>query len=138
MKVFVDTGAWLAFYDRNDQHHESACRITEHLKAERANLVLSEFVLAESVTLIRFRIGHAWAVRFGQVVLESRFAELLSVDEPTRRRAWDIFRRYEDKEFSFTDCTSFALMEQLGLKTAFAFDRHFEQYGFALVQPHLK
>ena len=135
MKVFVDTGAWLAFYDRNDQHHESARRITEHLKAERANLVLSEFVLAESVTLIRFRIGHPWAVRFGQVVLESRFAELLSVDEPTRRRAWDIFRRYEDKEFSFTDCTSFALMEQLGLKTAFAFDRHFEQYGFALVQP---
>ena len=135
MKVFVDTGAWLAFYDRSDQHHESARRMTERLKAERASLVLSEFVLAESVTLIRFRIGHSWAVRFGQVILESRFAELLSVDEPTRRRAWDIFRRDEVKEFSFTDCTSFALMEQRGLKTAFAFDRHFEQYGFALVQP---
>ena len=135
MKAFVDTSAWLAFYDRSDEHHAAAGRIAERLKAQRAGLVLSDFVLAESLTIIRFRLGHAPAVRFGQAVFGSRLAELLSVDGATRDRAWEIFRRYEDKAFSFTDCTSFAVMERLGIKTAFAFDRHFAQYGFHVIQP---
>ena len=134
MKTFVDTSAWLAFYDRSDQHHAAARRIADRLKAQRASLLLSDFVLAESVTLIRFRLGHPWAVRFGHAVLESRLAELRSIDDTARRRAWDIFRRYDDKEFSFTDCTSFALMELLGIKAAFAFDRHFSQYGFEVIE----
>jgi len=37
------------------------------------------------------------------------------------------------KDFSFTDCTSFAVMRQLGITTAFAFDEHFEQFGFIRV-----
>jgi predicted nucleic acid-binding protein len=44
------------------------------------------------------------------------------------------FQRYRDKEFSFTDRTSFALMERMRITTAFAFDIHFRQYGrFAIV-----
>ena len=135
MRVFVDTGAWLALADRGDEHHDDARTIVEHLKRQRATLVLSEFVFAESLTLIRYRRSHSWAVRFGRLVLESRLAELVDVDERTRHRAWEIFQRYEDKDFSFTDCTSFALMEQMSLKTAFAFDRHFRQYGFDLFVP---
>ena len=134
LRVFVDTSAWLACYDQNDQHHASAAQITEHIKTQRASLILSDFILAESLTLIRYRLGHTWAVRFGRMVLESRLAELVDVDEPIRRHAWEIFQRYEDKDFSFTDCTSFALMEHLNLKVAFAFDRHFEQYGLTLLK----
>lgn len=135
MKVFVDTSAWLALYDRSDQHHQAARRIVAQLKLQRASLVLSDFVLAESLTLIRFRVGHSWAVRFGQMVLESRVTEIIEVDQKLRRRTWDIFRQYDDKDFSFVDCSSFALMERLSVPAAFAFDRHFEQYGFQSLQP---
>lgn len=136
MNVFVDTSAWLAWSDQSDQHHRDARTIAERLKAQRAGLLLSEFILAESLTLIRDRRGHSWAVQFGRLVLESHLAELVDVDEPIRRKAWDIFQRYDDKDFSFVDCTSFAIMESLGLKMAFAFDRHFAQYGFELLSAH--
>jgi predicted nucleic acid-binding protein len=43
--------------------------------------------------------------------------------------AFTIFKQYADKDFSFTDCTSFSIMKSLNLNKAFAFDKHFEQYG---------
>lgn len=133
-RVLVDTGAWLALSDKDDQHHLRATSILEHLTTQRTRCVVSEWVLAESLTAIRFRVSHERAVRFGRAVLESRIAELVPYDDKVFQRAWDIFQRYEDKEFSFVDCTSFAIMEHLGLTVAFAFDRHFEQYGFQLLQ----
>jgi uncharacterized protein len=45
-------------------------------------------------------------------------------------RARQIIFQYDDKDFSFTDAISFAIMERLNLKLAFSFDRHFAQYGF--------
>ncbi|MBM4298289.1 MAG: type II toxin-antitoxin system VapC family toxin [Deltaproteobacteria bacterium] len=41
-----------------------------------------------------------------------------------------IFIRHDDKEFSFVDCTSFALIDQHRLDNAFTFDGHFRQYRF--------
>jgi predicted nucleic acid-binding protein len=41
-----------------------------------------------------------------------------------------VFVDTDDKDFSYTDCTSFAVMQLLGLDTAFAFDQHFRQFGF--------
>lgn len=133
MRVFVDTSAWLALYDRTDQHHRQAVGIAEQLKVRRAGLVISTDVFAESLTIIRYRLNHASAVQFGRAVLESHVAELLEVEEAMRRQAWEIFQRYADKAFSFVDCTSFALMAHAGLEQAFTFDRHFTQYGLKTV-----
>ncbi len=40
-----------------------------------------------------------------------------------RDAAWQLFVRYHDHVFSFTDCTSFALMRAMSLEEAFTFDR---------------
>ncbi|MBI5054401.1 MAG: type II toxin-antitoxin system VapC family toxin, partial [Chloroflexi bacterium] len=39
---------------------------------------------------------------------------------------------YNDKQYSFTDCTSFVVMQKRKLRDAFTFDHHFEQMGFRL------
>ncbi|MEX2015753.1 MAG: hypothetical protein WD873_03880 [Candidatus Hydrogenedentales bacterium] len=49
--------------------------------------------------------------------------------------AWDVFRRYDDKRWSFTDCTIRVVMERLGVTTAFAFDAHFRQFESVTVVP---
>ena len=43
-----------------------------------------------------------------------------------------MFFRYRDKDFSFTDCTSFILMRELKLREALTTDHHFVQAGFAI------
>lgn len=45
--------------------------------------------------------------------------------------------KYADKTFSFTDCTSFALMDRVEITEIFAFDDHFTQYGSFIVLPQL-
>ena len=44
-------------------------------------------------------------------------------------KEWETFDKYQDKNWSFTNCISKVVMERLGIKEAFAFDRHFEQFG---------
>jgi predicted nucleic acid-binding protein len=133
MRVFADTGAWCALYDRSDVHHARASAFLQELKGQKAQLVTSDYVLDESLTLLRFRAGHKEAVDFGKWVLQSPLVKLINVDEKIWQSAWDFFVKYDDKHFSFTDCTSFAIMRQLGLLHAFAFDHNFEQAGFVML-----
>jgi len=51
------------------------------------------------------------------------------VDIEIETDAWRLFKTFSDEEYSFTDCTSFALMQSHAIKTAFTFDNHFRQHG---------
>ena len=42
----------------------------------------------------------------------------------------DLYRHRKDKDWSLTDCISFAAMTDEGLTEALTADRHFEQAGF--------
>jgi predicted nucleic acid-binding protein len=92
----------------------------------------SDYVFDETLTLLMNRDGKQQAVRYGKWALKAENIELISVDENVWQAAWEMFQSYDDKQWAFTDCTSFILMRQHNLNQAFAFDRHFEQAGFQL------
>lgn len=60
---------------------------------------------------------------------------MVRISERIEEKAWRIFKEHEDKKYSFTDCTSFVLMEKLNVERAFVFDKNFEQYGFSTLSP---
>ena len=132
MRLFVDTSAWLALNDRNDQYHKRAVAKSSEIKSQRIELVTSEYVIDESITLIRYRVSHGAAVVFGDSLFRASIVRVLDVTEADRLKAWEMFKRYRDKEFSFTDCTSFVLMQGMRLRKSFTFDNHFKQMGFEL------
>jgi len=125
-RVFVDTSAWYALADRKDPDHASAAQA---LGRWSGRLVTSNFVLDESATLIRFRLGLAAARTFGETLLDGSAARLVSITRRDERRAWEIFTGFRDQSFSYTDCTSFALMERLKLEAAVALDQDFRAFG---------
>jgi predicted nucleic acid-binding protein len=130
MRLFVDTSAWLALHDGNDQYHEKAVAQAAKIKNRRIELVTSEYVFDESVTLIRYRVSHRAAVLFGDSLMGSRIVTVADVTGEDRVRAWELFGQYGDKELSYTDCTSFVLMKNFRLQHAYTFDAHFRQMGF--------
>jgi predicted nucleic acid-binding protein len=133
--MFIDTAAFLAIENRRDAHHERAVAFRDASLEARETFVTSDYVLDETYTLIRLRAGHGVAVQFGEDIRASRVLRVEHVTPEIIEAAWRIFKAFADKAFSFTDCTSFALMERLGINTAFTFDEHFRQYGQFVVRP---
>jgi len=58
---------------------------------------------------------------------------MVEVNGDLRKRAWEVFVKYRDHRFSYTDCTSFAVMRQMGIDKVFGYDRDFEVVGFVVV-----
>jgi predicted nucleic acid-binding protein len=129
LKVFLDTGAFLALADEDDRYHIAAKSAYTELLQSKTQLLTSNFVLSETYTLIRSRVGHRDATEFMRS-LDQTGIRVLHVGQSIEQTAKTIFARYDDKDFSFVDCTSFALIDHHRLDHAFAFDGHFRQYRF--------
>lgn len=131
--VFVDTSAYFASIRTTEADHIQARSITLRLADQGDTLYTSNFVIAETHALLLNRIGRADAARFLEAVFTGS-TRVIRVREGDETRAREIIRRQSDKEYSYTDATSFAIMERLHIKEAFSFDQHFAQYGLTLVQ----
>lgn len=127
---FVDTSAWFAYANRSDPEHRA---VRDALRRAAGRLVTSSFVFDETVTLCRYRLGHAAAADVGAVLRESDAIDLVRVSAEDEREAWALFLKRSDKAYSFTDCTSFVLMRRLKLARAVALDDDFRQEGFEAV-----
>lgn len=128
----MDTSFFYAHACADDPHHREAVRFLENPPAP---LVTSNFIFDELVTILRYNFGHRVAVIYGQALQKSRVVSILRVTPEDEESAWEIFSRFDDQKFSFTDCTSFALMRRLGITEAAAFDIHFEAAGFLRLPP---
>jgi hypothetical protein len=126
MTIFVDTGAWFAYFVRRDPDHNSA---RNWVSTNESSLVTTDYILDELFTLLKIRESHIVAVAAGRVLLEEKICRIIKVTPEDFTRAWSIFVHFRDKGWSFTDCTSKTIMERLGITTAFSFDEHFEQFG---------
>ena len=128
-RILVDASAVFALVDSSDHWHSAAKAELDNLRKARSEPLLTNFIVAECHALLLARLGsqlarnwltnNAWPVQ-----------RIMSEDEA---KAISIISQYTDKTFSYTDATSFALMERLRIRKAFAFEPHFRQHGLHIV-----
>ena len=129
--TFVDTSVFLALEDESDEHHKEALQFRHELLLEgNYQLITTSYILDETLTLIRSRLGIRASIDFSKAIRRSKALKILPVSKDIEEKALDLFEAYDDKDFSFTDCVSFVVMREMGIEEAFAFDRHFDQMGF--------
>ena len=134
--IFVDTSAFLAFVNEKDNNHAAAMQFLEEIKNGKLHIkkiITSDYIIDETITRIRYSVGHKEAVEWGMDILASKVIEKIEVRSEIFRSAWELFRTYDDKKLSFTDCTCFALMKKRGIEKVFSFDGDFERIGFVLL-----
>jgi len=96
-------------------------------------LVTSNFIYDETVSLCLYRLGQHAAKTAGSVLMNPDIVGLLRITSEDERAAWRLFLQRDDHAFSFTDCTSFAMMRRLGLSNALALDDDFRAEGFGVM-----
>ena len=128
--VFIDTSYLLALELSNDQNHVAAGRHWGQVTKAVPRLVTTSYVFNEVVTFFNCRSHHAKAVEVGNNLLRSPSVQMVHVDESLFHDGWHYLLKYQDKDYSLTDCISFVVMQRFGLSTAYTFDHHFVQAGF--------
>ena len=133
-RVLVDSAAYFALADQDSLEHQRAVAVTTHLATEHRHLFTTNFIVAETHSLLLNRLGRDLAALVLQEIDRSA-ATIVRVSATDERRAREIITLHDDKDYSLTDALSFAVMERLRIGEAFTFDRHFAQYGFAVLGP---
>ena len=125
--ILIDTSAIFAFVNRMDYEHKAALAFTQKWVAQNNQFVLPDIIFAESMTLLKARLGADIAIKAGSVLRTNSIYRWTALDADTEAEAWTIFQHYRDKEWSFVDCAMLALARKLKLAQVFSYDHHFEQ-----------
>ena len=130
--IFVDTSFWVALRNRRDANHHAAAALWQR-HADGA-LITSNHVRGETWTFLRRRAGHEAAVNFLDLVAASPRVVVVQVSETLERTALKWLRQHDEREYSFVDASSFALMHSERMTQALTFDGDFAAAGFEELQ----
>ncbi len=89
MRIFVDTGAWIAIADRNDQYAKIASQFYTDLILQRRKLITSDLILVETFNLLSRTIGSKATVKFGNVLKTHAFLIIEPITPLDWERGWD-------------------------------------------------
>jgi predicted nucleic acid-binding protein len=127
-RLFIDTWGWLALADAKDPAHQRAVEIRRSHTAP-GSLVTSDYVLDETITRLFARAPFASAQLYCERILQARESGMIALEYVTPERferAWKLRVRYRDKpKLSFTDLTSFVVMQELRIRHVLTADAHF-------------
>jgi uncharacterized protein len=127
--VLVDTSAIYALLDRSDANHAAAAALLPQLRHRQP--VTHSYVVVESVALTQARLGIDAVRRLLDDLLP--VFDLRFVGQDLHHAAAAALLAARSRDISFVDRVSFELMRRTAIREAFAFDRHFEGEGFALL-----
>ena len=130
--VFVDTGVWFAKFVPDDPNH---ARISAWFAGNVEPVVTTDFCVDEVLTLLVARRRAQRALEAGRVLFNGNLVRLHFVTADQVYRAWILFQQRATAAWSFTDCTSRVVIDDLEIRTAAALDDHFRQFGNVAVVP---
>lgn len=134
--VFVDTGAFYARADEDDDHNEDATRLFEGIRSGAVAfrpIYTSQAVLSEFATLALYKLGHETATRALTAIRSSASINVVPVDKPVFEAAAAQFGDYDDQQISFVDHTTSVLADDRNVEHVVTFDSDFRTLGFSLV-----
>ena len=134
-RVFGDTSFFFALVAKRDPAHRQAVAAYEKLLRAGARVVTTDYVVDETLTLTKARIDAPTSLSLLDRMERSESIELEPVTSDKFLASKQYFRKHSDHGYSFTDCTSFVLMNELDIGAALTTDRHFKEAGFEVLLP---
>ena len=132
-RVFCDTSFFHACLDSADAHHPQAYPLVNEATEAGVAFWTTWDVVSETVTLLRYRVGHVPALAF----VDDLYPRLRLVEygPEVRAQALDVFRKYgRERRLSLCDAISFVVVTTLLERMpCFAFDEDFRRLGLTVI-----
>lgn len=133
MRLFIDTGPFVAYYNVRDKFHSGAVESFGTILGQKSSawkLYTSDYVLDEALTACRTRTrNHKLSVQLGSDILSAKSIVFLKVDDEAFQQSWRLYRERSDADLSFTDCTVATLMKRHGINTVYTYDEDLGSLG---------
>ena len=134
MSIFIDSGIFIAYINKRDEHHTSASHIIGDIMKNKYGAVFtSDMVFDETITFILYKTGDInRAIGIRDLILGNeekdipRFINFFFVDSELLEKSWNTFVKYADKRLSFTDCSTVELMKNRNINYLASFDGGFD------------
>ena len=126
-EVFLDSSAIFAWSDlasRDGQEVES------FIEQGQASLVTTNLIVAETLSLVTKRVGKFKGIEVGEKLENSSIVQVVHLDEKIQKEAWQLYKKYKDKDFDLIDATSFVFCQKRKIHEVLTLDHHFAQMGF--------
>jgi predicted nucleic acid-binding protein len=131
-QILADTSGLYALLNKGDTHHVQARQYYKALP-RHSEILIIEYVLVETMTLLRARGFSHTAIRFRDALGQSAIFSLRHSSPELESATFDVFRRYQDKAWSYVDCAILATAESVDIKLVFSLDHHIDQMGLTRV-----
>ena len=129
-ETFIDTSGFYALLIGADDQHAAAAAFMRTAARDRRPLVTTDYVLDETATLLTARgRRHLSGILF-EIILESEACRIEWMNPERFASVVSFFTKRVDQKWSFTDCFSFVLMNELHIEQALTKDAHFRAAGF--------
>ncbi len=128
--LFLDTGYVVALISKRDQHHKTAHQLAEKIKQSRPRIVTTQAVLVEVGNALASLRHRATTAEYIDMLRREPVVEIVQTSKDLLERGFALYKERQDKEWGWTDCMSFVVMRDRGIRDALSADKDFEQAGF--------
>ena len=128
--IFIDSSAFYLVVNKSEKLHNIARKTFSKIVLGNSVIITSDYIIDETLTLISKKWGKYYAIEFWDNVKNSNILKVMKLSERQFYKTIDLFRKYKDHDFSFTDCSCFIMMNDLKITKVFTFDKHFLNFGF--------
>jgi predicted nucleic acid-binding protein len=135
MSIFIDTSGLIAVMDRDEANHAAAAEAWRDILTSSETLITTNYVLLETMALAQNRLGIASLKLLHEDIVPALRIEW--IDRTVHNAAMAALLSASRRKLSLVDCVSFEVMRLLGVTTAFAFDKHFNDKGFLSMPAYL-
>lgn len=130
MKVFIDTGAFIAYFIKQQKYHDEVLRKYKLYRDQKATLITSDYILDEVFTWFNAKLYKSWLEKLFstlQEIEERGQMSILPIDKVIFKKAQEILLKFSEHKISFTDATTYVLYKDFAMDEIFTLDSDFKK-----------
>lgn len=132
MKIFIDTCAFIALIDSDDDFHNLAFNLFSKASKDNADFLTSNYVMLETIFLLQKTLGLPAVKDFKKLMLP--IVRIIWIDEKIHNNSLNNLIAAEKEKISLTDYSSFYILDNYNIDKVFTFDNHFKEKGYKTLQ----